>query len=86
MSAHSILRLCKKSEGLKYYDLVIPNNVDNIMGFKGISYLLACKYNDLYNCVSNTVSDCSSTMKKINTKAYRTICSEDYSHDKLVQC
>ena len=53
---------------------VIPNNVDNITGFKGISDLFARKYNDLYNSVSNTVDDCSSMKTQLNN-----ICSVDCS-------
>ena len=53
---------------------VIPNNVDNITGFKGISDLFAHKYNDLYNSVSNTVGDCSSMKTQLNN-----ICSVDCS-------
>ena len=53
---------------------VIPNNVYNIIGFKGISDLFALKYNDLYNSVSNTVDDCSSMKTQLNN-----ICSVDCS-------
>ena len=53
---------------------VIPNNVDNITGFKSISDLFAGKYNDLYNSGSNTVGDCSSMKTQLNN-----ICSVDCS-------
>ena len=61
----------KKVRGSKN---IIPNNVDNITGFKGISDLFARKYNDLYNSVSNTVDDCSSMKTQLNN-----ICSVDCS-------
>ena len=57
-------------QGLKM--LYLTTWPQNRSGFKCMSNLFACKYNDLYNYVPNTVDDCSSMLTKLNN-----ICSDD---------